>query len=811
MDTAGHHLLAEVGEKLLKDALKRGNGKDMRIGAFYLGNWLTDVSQSVDPIAYENAYRYLTALMQDVTDLFQRLVHDAPAWFSDRTGDAAAKVTQVVVSDPQIAETAKAAVSGATKKIGQAILGEPIKILQQKLDTAQDALTAQIRALLGQGRSSKLAATFKSVFTYVGYFKFVLAEDGSTNTRMDETVYLALIESRFSQYFPHEHLDRPETGPQTYDTELSDGPFNEHIEQGMCQGDLYSYLRKDIKLAAGLLASLDGGRGGTPASSWAAATFKPGQTKFKDKNLKDQAVDDTNYEWNFHLAELGHALHAVEDFFAHSTFVEHASTALPSYYEKFQRYTDGEILVRRLKKWKSLPKGQKDELAHFADDSHVVTGYFDTYDTLNSLLHILDKAFDRPLDGVGRKLDNAANYEYIKLLHDTIKLIDNPSIIDKKTDNLAAQYLRDKIGIKQAENREKFIKESSRFLTEHGPLADKPERIKEAFRRSVVALAEVVKVGTVAFSLFKLLNELRKFMLNPLNWLRKFIPNEIYKQLKDVGEVYLKELVRNYLGAKRIGCHSLIAKDSGPELFHNAAMSCARAVDWYLVEVLTRHARAEQIEVCRCSNGKTNTNPLFRGQLIDWLELLEYFLAHPLSITVEPLDPIPIASSIVHITRKDPHSRMSPDTLESLTKKYKKSFYRGHLNGPKEWSWELIADANFPVANLPVEQKRIQINKALAIRQDMSVKTLDGINYAFRPNVKLIIPYQKAMIPRYNIKAGPKDAWWLSAILDKILCHNHHSLFSIEQAKHDAFIQEVDKLRKKLEEGYNHPKRPAII
>ena len=52
MDAKGHHeCAAEAGEPLLKDALERTGHGEQRLAAFYLGNWCTDVSKAVDPVA----------------------------------------------------------------------------------------------------------------------------------------------------------------------------------------------------------------------------------------------------------------------------------------------------------------------------------------------------------------------------------------------------------------------------------------------------------------------------------------------------------------------------------------------------------------------------------------------------------------------------------------------------------------------------------------------------------------------------------------------------------------------------------------
>src|SRR5262245_12112796 len=81
MDTTGHTALSAIGEKLLKPALEKSNAnKPLRIGAFYFGNWLTDVSQCIDPIAYRNAAKALQEVDESVQQLFDKWRFDAPSW-----------------------------------------------------------------------------------------------------------------------------------------------------------------------------------------------------------------------------------------------------------------------------------------------------------------------------------------------------------------------------------------------------------------------------------------------------------------------------------------------------------------------------------------------------------------------------------------------------------------------------------------------------------------------------------------------------------------------------------------------------------
>src|SRR5262249_46120595 len=92
MDPTGHHSIAHaVGEAYLIKAIaeanhKNNDGKPLRITSFYLGNWLTDVSQPVDPRAYRDLSGGIKWVEKAVGDLFDRWWNDAPSWMREVAG-----------------------------------------------------------------------------------------------------------------------------------------------------------------------------------------------------------------------------------------------------------------------------------------------------------------------------------------------------------------------------------------------------------------------------------------------------------------------------------------------------------------------------------------------------------------------------------------------------------------------------------------------------------------------------------------------------------------------------------------------------
>ncbi|MEJ2691658.1 MAG: hypothetical protein P8166_01085 [Candidatus Thiodiazotropha sp.] len=769
MDAEGHKTISEVGERLLREKLERSNPSHrMRLGAFYLGNWLTDASQVVDPVAYQNVKGKMLAYTNSIESLFDRMITDAPSWLQ-------------TVLDTELGRSA-------------------LQDVRSELHDAQTKLNESVQALFGQGRSGALADAFRALFKGIGYFKFVLDDQGMPEA-MDEASYFAVFDAHFTQYYPHEHMDRPEEGG-VYSRAKSKGPLNHRTKSLMCQGDLYTYVRKDIKAVSGLLAYLDGGtRNPCTHPSWAVGTFHPDLKQFADNNGVLQDVSDENIEWNLHLSSLGHALHNIEDYFAHSTFIDHASSDLPGSYKFFSKFEDSDKLARRLKEWLPGFDEETQSWRKLPDDTHVVTGYFDFNDTLVSLGHLLDKVLGRPDAGVGHDIDetieNVLEFEYTRFLTDTLEFVASPVDVwetndpdnddyDEETANMAVKWLHEQGG------------RDLRLLREKDPTLNRLIGLD-----SVKLLGAVVGGVGMGITLYGALKNVRKFFANPLVFLRAYVGDLIYDYLLRYGEVYIKNLLYVYMGALRIGSHSLIAKDSKPALFSDAALNCAEAVHWDIVTQLTRHSCQSPVIVCRSGEGLDNRAAILQHQWIDWLELMEFFLSHPFAHVETKSETIQLAGNMIHITRTDDHSVMSPDSLASIAAEYRDT----HLQvegGPKELTWEVIADANFPTAGLSKSERMRRINDVLRNQPDAAVLTRDGVNYAFRGGVRIVIPYQRVDVVTRRAK-DVQLLWWRSVILDgwrKGKDHLGHEVVSVRFNEQLQLVEEADALRKELEGAY---------
>lgn len=821
MNTTNHKKLSKVGEALVKAALKHLKRGEMRIGAMELGNWLTDVSQTVDRVAYQDVHEKvgkgvhaagssIRTFGRSIQGIFQRLQYVAPSWI-----------------DPLL-QTAE----------------DELRVLRGDIEKAEERLLNTIQAAFEDG--GRLENAFRAAFGFVGFFKHAYPLDGTGRYRIDPDCYFHVFEKRFTEYLPHEHLDRAEQ------IAFRQNPKNSKLATKTERG-LYEYLRRDMKAAAGLFALLDGGPKNMPADghSWAEATFSPTLSEFYDESGKHQ-VSDQDPAWNLNLAMLGHALHGVEDFFGHSTFVEHASRALPEWYCRAERWEDAHVgpdrtagewnlkgphvLERRLKKWKQGFDDNTEDWRKLDPDQDIVTGYFDFNDTFISLTHALDELFERPSETVGKTIDKTwtkvTEYQYRKLLEDTLEFFSDPKTVwknsdpsdpafDEEKENLAAKLVREKMGknLKLMEGSYPPVNVVVQLILD-GPLAKQPQKVKDNFKTAAELFSRAAGAGMAGYTLYKAVKQIAAFFADPLAWLGKILPEKAYAYLKKYGEVYLKNTVWELVGSQRIGCHSLIAKDSGRELFFEGGMECARAAHWYVIHTLLRHSRTRPVAVARATKGGS-ANAIFTRSWVDWMDLLEYWLDHPFAkMKVEKRTTRVFSGPIRIKTRRDPSSVMSPDSLESLAREYGgKTFDRKAPGAPEKLTWETIADANFPVVGLFGQEKARRINNIL--RQDnKGILVSDQVNYAFRPDLPLTIPFQKFEVQWVTIEEIERK-WWYAVLTDK---NNHYKTVAawfdengirsakapsyayypkyLKREEHQQLVESAGKLRAELVEEY---------
>lgn len=412
MKTKGHHDIAnDVGELLLNKYFSSSSS----IGAFYLGNWLTDVRQIIDPI---RDISILAKLDSEIKKKLEDMANSLTGTYLLINMTLDAENISRLIKMRSFKGAAEAADFAKNQiKILDDFYTQRDMVITQVLDFLRVMLTPSD---IDNERSSIFSLFAKEIIFISGFFKFVFDETVSENIiKVDFSVYEEIFfdgdqdkkdkskvsnnESAFSQYYPHEHLDRPAIlkqdffsgGKPIYEPGLQ---VKENVKQNQPdEHKLYEYLQEQIMMTAGILAEVDQdfkalareghvGKGyGTPPAT---------------------------------LAKLGHALHQVEDFFAHTNWIEQVALRFSSdiKFEKLEK--DATALWRRLARYTDVLRTSKSSESVSDDqyllvdvggagpvpglkskitgrqyanyESKIVSGFFGGADGLISIMHFFD-------------------------------------------------------------------------------------------------------------------------------------------------------------------------------------------------------------------------------------------------------------------------------------------------------------------------------------------------------------------------------------------------------------------------------------
>ena len=759
MNTEGHGKVAEeVGLPVLLTAYKAQGLDRVPLNAFHLGNWLTDLQQFVDPVAISAG---------GLKDSIRRLLDET----FDRTyqRENGKDVTETPI-------------------LNLSVVGRVMRGVEQRLDAAIDLWFLPLKQ--GDDRRTRLFDTLRSICRVAGYFLFVHPDivrprppyEPEAGPRMDEKSYLAVFDELFTQYYPHDHLDRPALDstqePPNYRSEIATGPLATNTPQ---HPDLYLYLREDIQVCAGRLTQVE--------REWAQEQFDlAGPPRPSDP------------QWHIGLARFGRALHAIEDFFAHSNFVEHAITVLGDDFVPPVDY-DRDTWGLRLQQWQRQPNQSLPE-------DNVVTGTFDKNDTFISLLHALTDFFGMRLVNPETQLEELWNtvssapdrrdellFEFQNFMYEFGELAANPKDALADLDNTVAQALRKQIpsiptvGTLSPQLVGALIKDLPRADI---PLVRKlPEWAFAPLAQALVFLHTAIAGGYTAYQLIR---DVLRLAFAADNTIKRecedIVGDQVAKWVLYYGNRKLEEMI----GSRRIGCHSLLAKDYEQAALYSKSFNCAAAVHWFVVSTMTRQPTSTAAAV--------STK---RRRHVDWLHLLEFFLSHPAYQRQPQRRDGYLCATITHVVT----DRRPLDSLVSLQKMYAPTACK-----PSSFTWRSIADLNFKTAGLSDSQAQKVIHGALA--------TGGGSRggkgtMMFKPGTRLLVPNQRlpAMVPA---QALSQTAWWAEVIRHdnwRILpgytptdAHESYAplnpytprYISADQAS--ALVAKAAKLRKRLESAY---------
>lgn len=701
MNTGGHHWLAEqAGLPELVAAMEGLGRQRVSLNAFLLGNWITDVHQLVDPVA------------------------STPAKF-----DAALTSVMAGVRSSILIE-----VDGkhgkSWKHVFNTAIGEALDDFEARVKAAIDAFFET-----SSTGSTKGFDAIKTMFRIAGYFRFAAPmEPPSINPwepaagpRIDVNAYFRVFAEMFEQYWPHQHMDRPEilppTDPASYRSEIANGTV---ANQASISPDLYRYLREDIEIAAGALFEVD--------REWAQPMFDAGQP-----------FDPSSEGWNLWLAKFGQAVHAVDDFFAHTNFVEHAVKLLGK--NAIPKGAEREVFARRLQRLGTTKKNGQP-----AEETEVVSGYFDTTDMFFSLVHNLEEVFgvhyrdplakaDDAYDTFRRKYGNAnrAWFEAQKMINDVSEWISDPDAAAKNPEN----GLTKKIEAKKFRLHEPPTEDDIRRLLSQFPVFQQtPDRVKHDIVTALVVIHGVTDVGITVYEAYDTMRDFVRFIDGPTDFLIQWLSEKIDAAIRDAVIFYAREWLHIQLGGRRVGSHSLMNHDAEEAVLFDEAMHVAAAVQWYVVTVMTR--RLHGIE--------TATQ---KGWSIDWLELLEHFLRHPKAVPGRRTEMLTVCVPIEHVV----DNVKTVDSLATLAKRYAPTACH------KRFTWRTIADALYDTDGLTDGATRMIVNRAIAA-QGSGYKVKDDINYAWNPGTRLLIPDQQFEVP-LSVAEPTDSLWWREVLTAK--------------------------------------------
>lgn len=708
MNTEGHGKVAEeVGLPVLLSAYKARGHERVPLNAFHLGNWLTDVQQAVDPVAI-NAAGIKDALRELLDELLVTLY---------------LRANGVDVTDTPVTNRS-------------AIVRE-VRAREAQIDEAIEFWLAPASDQ-PDPRRTRAFDTLRSICRLTGYFLFVHPTvlrprppyEPESGPRMDEQAYLNVFDELYTQYYPHDHLDRPQTQsseePVNYRSEIANGPLTANATQ---RPDLYLYLREDIQIAAGRLAEVE--------RIWAQEQF--------DLSGPPRPRDST---WHLALAQFGRALHAVEDFFAHSNFVEHAVLVLG---DKFiptdQKELDTWSL--RLQRWHQLPQASEPE-------EHIVTGTFDKRDTAISLLHAVTDFFgmrivhpEKRLADIWTEVRTATDrrdellFELQNFMYEVSELIADPRAAVADLDNRVAQKFRQTIpalAVGGLVGRQLVDQ-----LTKDLPRSDLPLLRKLPPWGMPVVINAIIILHTVykGYTAYQLLRDLVRVLEDPQAAIRRWCVSLVGDQVKDWVLFQTNEKVEEAIGSRRIGCHSLLAKDYEQAHLYKKSYDCAAAVHWFVTSTMTREPTS-----------LAPRNTTHERRHVDWLELLEFFLGHPANGLQPERRNDRVCGVVTHLVS----DRRPIDNLVSLQKIYAPSACH-----PGSFTWRTIANANFKTNGLSDAQAQKVINRALGAGEGQPAR---GGKMMFKPGKVILIPDQKlpAAVPSHELT---QTLWWAEVLREE--------------------------------------------
>lgn len=746
MKPDGHKKVAEdAGIWRLKMALEQyGISRHIYpsgLDAFYLGNWLADHSQFKDPHGFiaksidsKKIQEVLVDIGQNITSLLESTLQSLIL---------------------ELAEKLPVNIDGEREKWIAGFMYESSSIINRMFVVYRIEVVEPFVRFFSANTIDKF---IRSLIRYKAYSKFVYPERGRSQEKIDYVVFSKIFDNHYTQYYPHEHLDRPIS-----DSTLSDHTIKkqysgiQYADNVVTDKYLYKYIEDAIKVIVGQLHDLD--------MNWA----KP--------LLSDRPpIDRSSMDWHIGLSNLGRVLHLIEDFFAHSNFVEtiimnrSSSEIRQIFYDTIllkkalsgkqiswqdQKSIDNSIesvskVRKRLKKYSLSADFLYDKRAPLEEDESIVTGYFDGQDTIIAIIEAI-------IDGLTKDKDDSEEFLY--------------ELLQEIFENILEYEIKVIQSITGALSENQLQRETAAFRTYLKKL--RAEKISKIQKHNTILKEDLVIIITAIFSLLIVLAKillifiyLEMLIKKRQEEFQKYITPGIpiqkaaFEWFKDhivetIGKYIVKRLLKSsigaldeyynpvkvildHLGKNRIGSHSLLAKDLPQEPLYAEMFNCAKTVHLLVVDAM-----------CRWSDEKWKDNKN-TPEWIDWEHLLFSFLRHPKTMTPKTrIVKQEIVETYIYLTKgNETFETIFNENVDKVVFSFEYFLYVNSIPIPYLYDLPGGTEVNLPILKTILERT----GRAFAIGNN---------KYQLKPNLHIKIPY----LSEIKVELPDKAVWYDSVIM----------------------------------------------
>jgi len=713
------------------------------LDAFYLGNWLADLSQVKDPhgILEAATKRGNTTIKKVVSEnvlKLKPLIEESLGSF----------IIDYINELPKVSKEKKELWTSETLRYLKIEIKELFDLVEEEIVNKLDLFIT----------SKKINEFIKHLIHFKAYVKFVRPENGKSREKIQYDIFNKIFNIYFTQYYPHEHLDRPDSKLTLKEHSISTHTGIHYADKVDDEREnVYKYIVDAIKVIIGQLHELD--------KEWAKPLFSG-----------KERIDFSSEEWQLGLSKFGHILHLIEDFFAHSNFIEIAvlninaneisemflNNALQNKATSRNQLSDEEIkkiewitdnvlkFKKRLEKYHAqetpFPNGQDIE-------DNIVTGYFDVQEAFlaifDSILNLIVPKSDNDKTAVDKIFSEFMDTMFeitIKLINEFKPLVTVGSSIKMVTifrnalhdvkENIINSHLH------TISTHSTIKKDIGKIITSLFSAMDSCGVVFVRFIRLIKNVLSRLSdfdstFGVITKSIETLLQSY-SFLINATFGVYRISKTLNFSASSLIEVESISKILFTRINSNRIGSHSLLSKDMPDSPLYKEMFNCAKTVHWHIVDAMVRWSDEKWIK----------STP--KQEWIDWEKLIFHFLGHPgFLIKGNKVLNKEVVETALHLTD-------GTETLESI--------YLNNVTDKTYFSFDtFLFYNNIPISYLADLPGGVRIDYALLKAYlkfvGMAEEDLDS-NLILKPSLRILIPN------RTEIKVVlPSESVWYDGIL----------------------------------------------